>query len=228
MRTDGTSRRQLTNDPYQDRVPRWSPDGKKIGFYSNRSGTYEIWTINPDGSGLQQLTETPAEAVNLSVWSPDGLRMACFNRSQGRAYIFDVNKSWQEQAPEPLPPFGEGDEAFEVFSWSPDGKWLAAQVLKGDGTTSIAIYNLESKHYRKLTDFGGYPVWLTDSRRLLFRDAGKLFLLDSESEKVQEILSLSPDVIGKFSISSDDRWIYLEHSSTEADIWMLTLNEEQK
>jgi hypothetical protein len=42
------------------------------------------------------------------------------------------------------------------------------------------------------------------------------------------ILSLSPDVIGKtYSISSDNRWIYFSSISTEADIWLLTLDKEQ-
>jgi len=56
-RVNGSGLRQLTDDEYRDRFPVWSPDGKRIAFYSNRSGgPYQIWTINPDGSGLQQLT----------------------------------------------------------------------------------------------------------------------------------------------------------------------------
>ena len=118
---------------------------------------------------------------------------------------------------------------FNVSSWSPDGKWLAGHTQSDDGAVAgIALYNLESRQYRMLTDSGRQPVWLTDSRWLLFRDAGKLLLLDSESGKAQELLSLFPDVLGYYSITSDDRWIYFQRSSVEADIWMLTLNEERE
>lgn len=48
---------QLTNDEHDDRSPDWSPDGKKIVFSSNRrDGVYQLWTIDPDGKGLSQLT----------------------------------------------------------------------------------------------------------------------------------------------------------------------------
>lgn len=47
---DGSNWRDLTNDKYFDRHPRWSPDGKRIAFASDRSGGYEIWMINIDGT----------------------------------------------------------------------------------------------------------------------------------------------------------------------------------
>jgi Tol biopolymer transport system component len=82
IRADGTGLRNLTDDLYRDRLPRWSPDGKQILFYSNRSGEYQAWTIQPDGSGLRQLT-FESGAVLESVWSPDGARIAYFLVNQG-------------------------------------------------------------------------------------------------------------------------------------------------
>src|SRR5262249_58605021 len=52
MSAEGGIARQLTNDRFKDRHPQWSPDGKTLLFYSNRSGHYEAWIIQPGGSGL--------------------------------------------------------------------------------------------------------------------------------------------------------------------------------
>jgi dipeptidyl aminopeptidase/acylaminoacyl peptidase len=47
----------LTNDDHDDRSPDWAPDGKKIVFSSNRrDAVYQLWTVDPDGKGLSQLT----------------------------------------------------------------------------------------------------------------------------------------------------------------------------
>jgi Tol biopolymer transport system component len=227
--TDGTDRRQLTDDVYKDRVPRWSPDGNRIAFYSDRSGTYRIWTIHPDGSGLEMLAEASGGAnVWYPVWSPDASRMAYYSDSNRTSHICQIGKTSEEQTPEALPPLDEAGDAFEVWSWSPDGKWLAANVLTGAGPAGIAIYNLESRQYQRLTHSGGYPVWLSDSRRLLFADFGGIFIMDIESGNTREVLSVSPDRIFSLTVAADDRTVYFAQGTTEADIWMLTLNEERE
>src|SRR4029077_7987059 len=55
VRADGSGQRQLTNDAAKDRIPLWFPDGSRILFYSNRSGSYGVWSIHADGSGLQAI-----------------------------------------------------------------------------------------------------------------------------------------------------------------------------
>ncbi len=71
MRPDCSDLRDLTDDNFRkDGWPRWSPDGKRIAFTSRRTGDYELWVINRDGSGLRQLTESKA------VITPPGRLMA--------------------------------------------------------------------------------------------------------------------------------------------------------
>jgi dipeptidyl aminopeptidase/acylaminoacyl peptidase len=67
---DGTPR-QLTNTTKRDRHPRWSPDGKRILFESNRSGENQLWVIDVGGGEARQLTTIATEAGN-GIWSPDG------------------------------------------------------------------------------------------------------------------------------------------------------------
>jgi len=70
------------------------------------------------------------------------------------------------------------------------------------------------------------PVWLGDSRRLLYSDqSGAAFLLDTQTLESRPILSVSPDALDPFSlrISRDNRSIYLVRVNRQSDLWMLTL-----
>jgi Tol biopolymer transport system component len=220
IRRDGTSLRQLTDDPYKDRQPRWSPDGKRIAFFSDRTGKWEIWMIHSDGSGLKQLTYASGGATNPQ-WSPDGTRLVYRNLGGASPSIIEVEKPWTEQSPQALPPTSDLTN-WGAWSWSPDGRKLAGNKLPAGAPSSILVYSLETQHYEKLTDFGRDPVWLNDSRRLLFHHQGKLYLIDSQSKKVRELLSVSPNEFGfGVTISRDHRQLYFSLITTEADIWLM-------
>jgi hypothetical protein len=68
MRPDGTDFHRLTNDSYQDRVPRWTADGSAIIFVSNRDGRSHRWSIRRDGSDLH-----PVNAVANPAVAPSGI-----------------------------------------------------------------------------------------------------------------------------------------------------------
>ncbi len=79
LKLDGSMVRQLTNDRAIDRWPRYSPDGTRVAFFSNRSGRAQIWEIHTDGSGLRHL---PLDGHDLCypVYSPDGARLVADRR----------------------------------------------------------------------------------------------------------------------------------------------------
>jgi len=226
VRSDGAGLRQLTDDVHKERNPRWSPDGSRISFFSDRSGRYEIWTISPEGSGAQQITHTSGPAVNNpGVWSPDGKRIA-FGVAGGTTYIADAGKHWNEQSAFAIPAIGESKSFFVAWSWSPDGHSLAgwSQPADGQPAPGIVVYSLRSGKLETLTDFGDRPVWLQDSKRLLFVGQGKLFLVDSRSKRVQEVLSVAPDQAGVFDLTPDNRHIYFVRVTSESDIGLLSFD----
>ena len=66
--------------------PRWAPNGQHIAFLSQRSGYFEIWLINGDGSGLRQLTNVGYDFAEI-VWAPDGSQLAA---TLNRGGAFDL------------------------------------------------------------------------------------------------------------------------------------------
>lgn len=91
----GTTTKQLINSPgVYDTYPNFSPDGKTIAFISTQSGRggYEIWLINPDGTGLTQFTDydTPYPVVDRPTWSADGEWIYFVSASPGDGEVWRI------------------------------------------------------------------------------------------------------------------------------------------
>jgi hypothetical protein len=83
MNADGSNSHRLTNAPGSDFDPEWSSGGSRIAFASDRDGNSEIYTVNPDGSGLWRLTIDPRFDLFAPTWSPDGSQIAFESRVHG-------------------------------------------------------------------------------------------------------------------------------------------------
>jgi len=222
VRPDGTDMRQLTSDSAIDRVPRWSPDGKWIACFSTRSGRIEVWEVRPDGSDLKQLTDIGASYL---AWSPDSSHIATsvgVGLEDTHTLVFDSNRPWKGQTPDILPPDDPPSNHFFVNSWSPDGARLVGQVGLAKG--GLETYSFGSRRYARIADFGEWPVWMPDSRRVMFAANGNAFyIVDSQSKQVRKIFSIARDIIGPPTLTRDGKTAYFSRRVTESDIWLLTL-----
>ena len=217
---DGSSFRRLTDDPFRDRGPSWSPIGDQIVFYSDRSGEYELWSIRSDGSGLRQLTHG-AGATNYPVWSPDGSRIA----------TADVRgKSWSvldAVSGETVKEFSKTVRAgirFWPFGWSSDAAQLLGLGVNENGSPeSIAVYSMADGRYEELhavdkTAFV-WPAWLADGHRVVFRDKKGIFLLSSG--RVRQLVAVGGYAVGEsLGVSRDDRSITYTETAAEGDVWL--------
>jgi Tol biopolymer transport system component len=223
VRADGTALRQVTGDDAVDRLPRWSPDGRWLSFFSNRNGPLEVWKVRADGSELGQVTEGGGA---YHAWSPDGMRMVTVGATDRDtnarpARVFDPSRPWKGQRIEELPVMDPIAPPFQVNSWSPDGARLTGS--HGPSAQGIVLYDFRTRKFELLTDFGEWPVWLPDSRRILFGDGGKAFhVIDSRTKEVRKIFSADADVIGPPRISRNGLACY-SRRVTETDIWLATL-----
>ncbi len=223
---DGTGQQAVTGDSAGDRVPRWSPDGTWLAFFSSRARTIQVWKIRPDGSELRQLTDA-AENVGYATWSPDGRRMTATQvpHRQSRVFVFDPDQPWASASRQELPAAPEALQPYYINSWSRDGRWLCGAVLPMNG---ILTYDTSSRRFERLTDYGEWPTWFPDGRHIIFvsgpEGAGKaIYVVDRATKRVRKILAAGRDVLGPPRLSADGRRAYFTRRVTEADIWLVTL-----
>jgi serine/threonine protein kinase/Tol biopolymer transport system component len=226
VRTDGSGMRQLTDDPFRDRHPRWSPDGSRLVFQSDRSGRYELWSLRKDGSGLEPVTRTTGSPLAYPIWSPDGRRLALAVATRGTA-LLDLSLPLEKRKPELLPPIaGDDGQIFYAVSWSPDGKWLAgsSEARDSNSVPGIVLYSLESKRYTRLTARGEVPRWLPNGKSLLVLEQGRVQAVDFPAGSLHEAVSPPPgSSFMTYCISPDGRNLFVSRVGQEGDICMLTL-----
>lgn len=109
----------IVNSSWIDHSPSFSPDGERIAFVSNRSGTLEIWVSRRDGSGAVRLTSMNAVSTGSPRWSPDGRRIAFDSWASGRSGIYVVDTGGGVPKLLNAEPSGSW-----LPAWSADGKWI--------------------------------------------------------------------------------------------------------
>jgi len=225
-RMDGKELRRLTDDAFRDRGPTWSPDGKRLAFYSDRSGSYQIWEIRPDGSGLERWTSFKRSA-NLPVWSPDGAQIVT-HQVGGEWYTVDARPGVSPRSERPMPEM-EGPEKFWPLSSSRDGRSIAGIAAHPDGSIrAVAVYSIATKRFERIEVGAGlswrFPVFLADGRRLLIRDGHGVSILDIATKRSHELFAVGGYAVGvSVGITRDNRWITYTETATEGDIWVAEL-----
>jgi eukaryotic-like serine/threonine-protein kinase len=165
---------QLTLNPAQNQKPVWTPDGRRIVFWSNRDVQQNLYWQRADGTGdAQRLTNSP-HPQSAASWHPGG-RILAFQETRPHtgadlmvvAIEGDELTGWKVGTPTVF----LGTPALEREPmFSPDGKWLAYQA---NDTGAFEIYVRPfpgpGGTWRISTAGGITPTWSRTRRELLYR-----------------------------------------------------------
>jgi len=115
-----TAPTKLISSTRFDHEAQFSPDGKKIAFSSNRTGSFEIWVCDSDGSNAQRLTSLVGHCIDPQ-WSPDGEWIAFSSlKTRWEFYVISANGGKPKRLASS--PANDGGAR-----WSRDGKWIYFQ-----------------------------------------------------------------------------------------------------
>lgn len=146
--------RNLTPAPKsRERFPRFSPDGTKVAFFSDRTGEYQLYVADVSGEKpWEALTTTLDRTTYHAEWSPDGTKLV-FGDKDLRVFVVDV-------ATKKLTKIGESrqlanDEfSWEIsdYAWSPDGAWIAYTKIEPNRNGRIWLHELATGKDVPVTD----------------------------------------------------------------------------
>jgi tricorn protease len=147
---NGVVRNFTESQGVAERYPAWSPDGKWIAYFSDRSGEYELTLRSADGKGAErQLTNLGAGWRYSPHWSPDS-RKIVFVDSAMRVWLTDVETK-QTAAIDKQMWLYHGELENFSFSWSPDSRWLAYAGDTENRQQGIVIYDTKDRKRHQVT-----------------------------------------------------------------------------
>lgn len=175
VRPDGSDDRRLVEHPANDANPVWTPDGRRVLFASDRSGTMDVWSVTVAGGVAQgdaQVVHRNIGRMNLRGLTDTGSYFYYSTVGAVDVYQAELTEAGVRNAAT-LPTSYSGSNISSI--WSPDGRRLAYASRRGligfdRGSTTLAVRDLQTREQRELVPaLKAFLVrsWSPDGRSVL-------------------------------------------------------------
>jgi tricorn protease len=225
----GGTRNLTHSSNAHDKYPRWSPDGSRIAFMSDRSGEDEVWVAAQDGlSAPVQITNggAPPAQRYAPEWSGDGKRIA-FSDKDGKIFIYTFADKSLKQIVD------AANGQINDYEWSPKGNYLTFSMndkaaSNNGGFSSVYIYDVNAGKLNRVSDpmfnsqnptfdpSGDYLYYLSD-REFAPQISDKEYNFAGNRSTLVYALALRKDVKNPFPPESDEVTIAPQPSPTPND-----------
>ncbi|MGA2586290.1 MAG: tetratricopeptide repeat protein [Candidatus Aminicenantales bacterium] len=201
MTADGRNEVVVAGHPAEDRLLGWTPDGKSLVFLSDRSGTWDIWTVHITGGKQQGEPELLKKDFGYDSevlgFAPDGSLYYKTGTSLGRLYYGEVDLETGKVLVPPAPVTTRYTGPPSQPTWSPDGRNLLYISRRGDvspGNNILTIRSAATGEERFLSPrlrFVNQISWAPDGRSVIAlgitgTETG-IFRIDTETSEITKL-----------------------------------------
>jgi Tol biopolymer transport system component len=186
---------KLTDNAWDDRYPRWSPDGRRIAFSANPKGNFDIFVMDADGIGLTAVTDSPEDELDVA-WGPDGKaiffsRSAAGPASRGESSTWTIDLASGRQS-EAIPGFRRSNGLADI---SPLSNSIAFTGKRLFGGWDVFLFDPRAGSVQALTKGG-------DACRARFSpDGGRIAYVSSAADGKGDVWVMNADGSGKTRIT---------------------------
>jgi Tol biopolymer transport system component/DNA-binding winged helix-turn-helix (wHTH) protein len=218
--TDGAAAAgaSLVASTWFDGAPELSPDGRKLAFISDRSGTLEVWISDAAGRNAIALTSFAGARLGNPRWSPDGRRIAFDAYPSGLSDVFVVD------ADGGAPRLLVGDAPDDVLAaWSADGQSLYFASNRGAANDKSSDYDIwkmpaAGGGARRITSSGAFRAAESTDGRTLFvsnRGARGLWKMPVDGGPAEPIVeNVHGGVLGGWHVMADGVYFLADDDRT--------------
>ena len=194
---------RVSDTPWREDDPRWSPDGKWIAFVSDRTGRQEIWIADEMGRGLKQLSDADCDKPSMA-WSPDS-KWLLWSGSDHKLRMVEISNDKTEIVA------SSDVAAIGTPQFSPDGAWIS--YTKRDSWLHDHVYLKPSGGgSEKMIDTDDFLTssgakWTPDGKRLLLLGGVGAPAMSALNRTILQLYSVS---LTRNDKNPDDRGIDTE------------------